>query len=258
MKNALKVADDNSPAILAGVGVVGVAATAFLAAKGATEAERLLQIERYRQTKVAIDPEVPVPPVFTLKEKTNLVWRSYIPAAVVGAGTITAIIMSTRIGMRRTAAMTAALTISEKMASEYKAKVVETIGKNKATKIEDEIAQDQVSRAPVPNNLVVIEGTDSLVYDSWSGRYFKSNMEALKKAQNDLNHRILSDNYATLSDFYDMLDIGHTQESDNIGWNVDELLEISFSSCVTPDQKPALSIRFQVEPEPIRGYHRLS
>ena len=81
-------------------------------------------------------------------------------------------------------------------------------------------------------------------------------MEELKKAQNDLNHRILRDNYASLSDFYDMLGLEHTQDADDIGWNVDKLLEIEFSTCISPDQKPAISIRYRVEP--IRGFHRLS
>jgi len=241
IKNLGKFADDNSPAILAGVGVAGVAATAVLAARGATHAERILSEEA---------PDLP------LKEQAILVWREYIPATVVGVGTATAIIMSTRIGMRRTAAMTAAFSLSEKAFTEYRDKVVEQVGKNKATKVADAVAQDQVSRTPVPGSLVVIEGSDQLCFDSWSARYFKSSMEELKKAQNDLNHRILMDNHASLSDFYDMLGLEHTQDADDIGWNVDKLLEIEFSTCISPDQKPAISIRYRVEP--IRGFHRLS
>lgn len=256
IKNMGKFAEDNSPAILAGVGVAGVAATAVLAARGATHAERILKAESHRLTEPATYPDLPVPYEFTLKEKVNLTWREYIPAGVIGIGTAAAIIMSTRIGMRRTAAMTAAFSLSEKAFTEYKDKVVEQVGKNKATKVADAVAQDQVSRTPVPGTLVVIEGSDQLCFDSWSARYFKSSMEDLKKAQNDLNHRILMDNYASLSDFYDMLGLEHTQDADDIGWNVDKLLEIEFSTCISPDQRPAISIRYRVEP--IRGFHRLS
>lgn len=238
-KNLGKFADDNSPAILAGVGVAGVGATAFLAAKGATHAERILSEEA---------PDLP------LKEQARMVWREYIPAGVVGVGTAAAIIMSTKIGMRRTAAMTAAFSLSEKALTEYKDKVVEQIGKNKATKIDDAIAQDKVGSKNPPTT-IIITGDSTYVYDEWSDRYFKSSMEDLKKAQNDLNHQILIQNYASLSDLYDLLGIPHTQVSDDIGWNVDKLLEIAFSTCLTPDQKPAISIRYQVEP--IRGFHRL-
>lgn len=239
LKNLGAIANDNSPAILAGVGVAGVAATAVLAARGGTNAERILSEHPEERTR---------------KETFLLVWKEYAPAAVVGVGTATAIVMSTRIGLRRTAAMTAAFTISEKTFGEYRAKVVEQLGKNKATKIDDAVAQAQIDKAAPPGNLIVLEGTDQLCFDAWSGRYFKSNMETLKKAQNDLNYSIITHNYASLSDFYDLIGLEHTQESDDIGWSLDNRFEIEFSTCISPDQKPAISIRYRTEP--VRGFHR--
>ena len=238
LRHVGRFTDANSPAILAGVGVTGVFVTAVLSARGATHAERLLST---------------CEPPLNRTDAAKLVWKEYVPAVVVGAGTATAIVLSTRIGLRRTAAMTAAFTLSEKAFSDYRDKVVEQVGKNKATKIADAVAQDQVSKTPVPGNLVVVEGTDQLCFDAWSGRYFKSNMEAIKKAQNDLNYAIINHDYASLSDFYDLLDLDHTQDSDDIGWNVDELMELEYSTCLSPDGKPAISIRFYSKP--IRGFH---
>lgn len=251
LKQANKFASDNSTTILTSVGVVGVITTAALSIKATFAAADLIMDESERRL---LSPEDQGP--FTPKDKINLVWREYIPAVAVGAGTITAIIMTNKIGGRRTAAMTAAFTLSEKAMVEYKDKVVETIGKNKAQEVHDSVAQDMVGRTPVPANLIVMGVDKQLCFDALSGRYFQSTMEDLKKAMNDLNYCVLHDNYASLSDFYDLLDLEHTQMSDDIGWNVSEMMEIVFSGCVSPDQRPAISISYVTEP--IRGFHRLA
>lgn len=244
LKNISKEASHHSPAILAGVGVAGVIATSVLTGKATYHAANLLRdIELENNQKL------------TKKEIVNVVWPQYIPAVVAGVGTSAAIIMSTRIGMRRTAAMTAAFTLSEKAANEYREKVIEHIGKAKNVKIEDDLAQDRINRSKANPASIIMTGQEQLCYDSWSSRYFTSTMEDLKKAQNDLNHRIISDDYASLSDFYDLLNLEHTQESDDIGWNVDRLLELEYSTCISPDQRPAISIRYRVLPT--REYHRL-
>lgn len=254
IKRAAKLASDNSPVILTSVGVAGVITTAVLTGKATFKAAEVLAKE---EAALKADAAMGHPlHVLTNKEKAQIVWREYIPAAGVGAATITAVIMANRIGTRRTAAMAAAFTLTEKAFVEYKDKVVDTIGRTKEQRVRDDVAQQQVTRTPVPSNLVIVSGNEQLCFDSWSGRYFLSTMEELKKAMNDLNHRVLQDMYASLSDFYDLIGLEHTQESDDIGWNVDKLLDLEFSTCISPDQKPAISISYRVEP--IRGFHRLS
>lgn len=255
IKNASKIASDNSPAILTSVGVAGVLTTALLTGKASFKAAKVIDAEQHERTLVAVYPDVPVVYLLSNKERAQLVWREYIPACCVGIGTVAAIVMSNRLGTRRTAAMAAAFTISEKAFVEYKDKVVHHMGETKERRVRDEVAQDQVQRTPVPSNLVVMTGNKQLCFDSYSGRYFQSTMEDLKKAQNDLNHRVLSDNYASLTDLYDLLGVEKTQFSDDIGWNVDKLLEIEFTSCLSPDQEPAISMVYRTEP--IRGFHRL-
>lgn len=251
LKNATRFTTNHSPSILTGIGVVGTITTAVLAAQGGMHAQEVIEKERHEQTEVAIDPNVPVPPQFTFVEKAKMVWPEYIPAAASGAMTISAIILANRIGTRRTAAIAAAYAISEKAIVEYRDKVREVVGQNKAQKINDEVLQDQVDRTPVPSNLVIIDGTDVLCFDSWSGRYFKSSMEKLKSAQNAINYSLNKHDYASLSDFYDEIGVSHTEESDNIGWNIDgRLLELDFGSCISPEKTPALTIRFVVLPFP--------
>jgi hypothetical protein len=149
--------------------------------------------------------------------------------------------------------MAAAYTISERAFVEYRDKARELLGDKKEQRIRDEVAQDVINRGgDVPNSLVIIEGTDVLCFDALSGRYFKGSMEMLKKAQNDLNYKMIANDYASLTDFYNLIGLEPTDLSDNIGWNIDEPLELEFSSVVSPDQKPALSFSFRGQP--FRGF----
>lgn len=246
---ATKLITDNSPAILTAIGVTGTVTTAYLAGKASFKAAEIIadaENESYGINNRPLEP----------KEKVELVWRLYIPSIGVGISTVMCIIGANRIGTRRAAAMAAAYTLSEKALDEYKEKVVETIGKNKEQRIRDEIAQDRVnSNPPSSSGVIVTSGGDVLCYDMFSARYFQSSMETLKKAQNDLNYKILNDFYASLTDFYDLIGLSRTGLSDDLGWNSDKLLELRFSTIMSEDQRPCIAIDFNVSP--VRDYFRV-
>lgn len=244
-KRAEKLAIDNSPTILTGLAVAGTVATAIFAGRAAYLAATIIEDEaKNRQYK-----NMP----FDLEDKVQMTWTLYIPSVGMGVTTIVCIISANRIGSKRAAAMAAAYTLSEKAFTEYKDKVVEKLGEKKEQAVRDEIQQDRVNRNPV-SEVIIVSG-EQLCYDSHSGRYFQSDMESVKKAVNDLNYRILSDNYASLSDFYHLLGLEPTSVSDEVGWNVDKLLEIHFTSTLAKDGRPAIALEYRVEP--IRGYFRL-
>jgi hypothetical protein len=248
---------NNSPAILTAIGVTGTITTAYLTGKASFKAADILAYENEgRQLhkdptglRSSIEPVSP-------REAIDLVWKIYIPAIGTGVMTITCIVLANRIGMRRAAAVAAAFSVSEKAIAEYKDKVVEHIGKNKEQKVRDEIAQDRINANPVSSQQVIVTGGgDVLCYETYTGRYFTSSMEQLKKAQNDVNHMIINSFYASLDDFYDKIGLGHTKVSSEVGWNADELLELHISTAMSDDERPCLSVDFRVEP--IRNFHRV-
>jgi hypothetical protein len=251
-KRAEKLVADRSPLILTAVGVTGTITTAVLTGKAAIKADRLLEKEKYYQSQRSNTPVEVLPP----KEMFLLVWKLYIPPASVGALTVTSIILANQIGTRRAAAMAAAYALSEKAFTEYKEKVVEKIGENKERLVRDDLAQDQVRNNPVTDNQILMTGGGTvLCYEPFTGRYFNSDMESLKKAQNDLNYQVLSNYYASLSDFYDLVGLPRTKISDDLGWNSDEILELNFSTVLSDDGRPCISIDFKVAP--IRDYYRV-
>jgi hypothetical protein len=245
-KQTEKFVQDNSPAILTAIGVVGTVATAYLTGRASFKAAELIHDEdvilRAKQE-----------PLLTPREKVALVWKCYIPAATNGALTVASIVCANRIGTRRAAAMAAAYSLSERAFVEYKDKVVEKFGENREREMRDELAQDRVDRNP--NNEVVIVGTgEVLCYDMYSGRYFESSMEEIKKATNDTNYRIINDGFASLGDFYDRLGLSATKYSEEIGWNTDHPLEVVFSTTMSDDSKPCLALDYRTVPT--RGFNQ--
>jgi len=190
----------------------------------------------------------------TQTQKVNLTWKLYVPTVGTGVLTVACIIGANRIGTRRAAAMAAAYSLSEKAFVEYRDKVIEKIGETKEQKVHDAIAQDRVDANPVSSREVIITGGgDVLCHDSITGRYFESNVETLRKAQNDINYKILASNYATLHEFYSLIGLPSTLYSSEVGWNNDNMLELEFTTVLSEEGKPCLSVNYKTYP--IRGYY---
>lgn len=251
-KRAGKIAADNSPAILTAIGVTGTLATAYLAAKGAFKSVDVLkdgETDKKKNLGEGFDEEIDG--ALTTQEKFDLTWKLYSPAAVSAALTVTAIICAARINDRRTAAVASAYSVVEKSYAEYRAKAVEKAGKKREQDIRDSIAQDRVDSSPVSKSvLIVTKKGNTLCYDSWTDRYFRSDMETIRKAVNDFNAQVINDTYASLSDFYHLVDLPSTKESDYIGWSTDKLLQIEdpASAVVSEDGEPAIVLDFRTKP----------
>ena len=242
VKSAQRMIVENSPAIMTGLAVTGALTTAFLAGKASFKAAELIHEEEsyagYDLPEGRLDT----------RERFELVWKLYVPAAGTAVLTVISIIMAHRISSRRAAAMAAAFTISEKAFEEYRAKVLERMGEKKEQSVRDEIAQERLDRNPVGQQLIIVGGGEVLCYDIFLDRYFMSNMETLRRAQNDINEQIINDHYASLSDFYDLLGLPHAQISENVGWNLDQMLKLKFTTGMSTDNRPCIVIAFEVSP----------
>jgi hypothetical protein len=82
----------------------------------------------------------------------------------------------------------------------------------------------------------------------WTDRYFTSDMESLRKAVNDFNAKVINDTYASLSEFYWLIGLDSTSESDNIGWSTDKLLEVDFTGVLDKNGQPGIALDFRVKP----------
>ena len=224
----------------AGIGIAGMVVSTVLAVKATPKALRLVEEAKKRETVE----------VLPTKEVVKVTWKCYIPAAVTGIFSVSCLIFSTAVHSRRNAALATACSISEAALKEYRDKVIETVGEKKETIIRDAIAKDHINQNPVSSNEVILTGKgDVLCYEIWSGRYFRSDIEKLRKIENDLNREMIGDMYVTLNDFYDLIGIPNVKIGDDLGWSISRSsIEMSFSSQLTEDGTPCLVVGFVTPP----------
>jgi hypothetical protein len=238
ISNVAKTLSNNSPVILTTIGITGGVTSAYLTGRASFKAATILNEE---------------PMHLPLKEKTRIVWTLYIPAVGTGIVSIVCLISATRIGTKRVAAMAAFASISEKALIEYKEKVLERLGARKEETMRAEIAQDNINNNPVSNNEVIFANSNGILcYDSITGRYFVSDVETLRKAENTLNHSLVHNLYATLNEFYNLIGLPTTPYGSEVGWNANKLVELKFSTVLSEDDRPCLSIDYNAFP--IRNY----
>lgn len=235
----------HSPEILVGLGIAGMATTTVLAVKATPKALKLIEETKRAEKKEKLTP------VETIKAT----WKCYIPAAVTGISSAACLICANSIHLKRSAALAAAYKISETALTEYREKVIETIGEKKEEVVREKVNKSRLEKNPVTNNEVFItKKGDTLFYDHLSGRYLKSDIDKIKAAVNELNRKMLSWNYASLNDFYDELGLPHIELGDDVGWNIDKMLEIDFGPGMADDQSPCLVLDYQVAPK--HGYSK--
>lgn len=257
-EKARRLLVDNASSVLTAGGVVGTVTTAVLTGRATVKAvdiireKELEEIENEPEDIANKDTETMG---LSTGSKVKLVWPYYVPPVVVGSATIASIVMANRISLQRAAALAAAYGISEGRLQEYKEKVAEKLTGPKKQAIEDEIAQDRVNANPPSKEVIILAGGDVLCYDMLTGRYFRSSVEQIKKAEATINHELFEAHYASASQFYDELGLPATTVTDTLGWNglQDGVLEVKLSTVMSPDQKPCIAIDFSHMPQPNYG-----
>ena len=161
------------------------------------------------------------------------------------------IIGAARVNSKRNAALSAAYAISERTLLRYRDKVIETIGENKEKKIMDKLSQEDVEKNPVSKSQVIITSKgNTLCRDAYSGRYFRSDIDQIRKIINEMNIRIIHDNYISLGEYYDRIGLDHIQNDDRIGWNIDQgVIDLDISACLAENDEPCIVINFVNPPK---------
>jgi hypothetical protein len=246
-EDARKMLDRNSPVILTGMAVGGTLLSVYLTYKGTqkgTETIRVAAVEKMTAPGY-IDPANRSP--LSNQEKFLLTYKFYAPAAAAVVGTSVCMVMATRIGLDRTAALAGALIVTERTNDQYKAKVKELFGENKNTKAIDAVAQDQINSTPEGKFPTPSDGKQVFM-DAWSGQIFVSDTETIKQAVNDFNHEMLYGSYCSLNDLYKRLGLEEIQEGGQIGWNKDDLLEVVYTSTLTKKGQAVVVMSFDKKP----------
>lgn len=237
LKTAIK---KHSPEILTGIGIAGMITTTVMAVRATPKA--LILIEERKEEIGAEKLEA--------MDMVKTTWACYIPAAITGTLSVACLIGASSVNARRNAALATAYTLSESALKDYQGKVIEMFGEKKNEAVKDAVAKDKVEKNPVVTREVIItEKGNTLCYDAISGRYFKSDIEKIKKAECELNRQMLDDMCVSLNDFYYEIGLDSVKLGDELGWNVDSgYIDLSFSSQLASDGTPCLVIDYSVAP----------
>ena len=237
----------HSPEILVGIGIAGMVTSTVLAVKATPKAVRLLEEEKRLQETEELKP----------LDVIKTTWKCYIPAAVTCGTSVACLIGGTKVNLRRNAALATAYKLSETALSEYRDKVTEMVGEKKERVIREEVGKERIAKNPVSksgNEIIMTSKGNTLCFDPLSGRYFKSDIEQIKRVVNELNKQMIHDifGYVSLNDLYDELGLEHTTIGDDLGWSLDNgegLIDLDFSSHIAANGEPAVVLDFLIPPK---------
>lgn len=233
----------NSTSILSGVAVAGVITTAVLASRAA------LKVKERQEDHVLMK--------WTPKAYVQEFWKEYIPAVASGAGTIACIVYSNQIGLRRNAALIGAYTIAETAFQNYKDQVVAELGEIKERGIRDKVAIKEMEENPPKDTQVIITGgDDQLCYDTFTGRYFRCDIETIRRAVNETNQDVLLNMHSPHNDFYGRIGLAPTTVGDELGWTIDNFIELVFTAHLDPNGIPCLALGYTRLPRP--DYYKIA
>ena len=241
IKSAEKVLTKYSPGILTGIGIAGMIGATFMAVKATPKALYLIETKK---------EEAEVEELTTI-ETIKTCWACYIPAALTTVVSAACLIGASTVSAKRNAALATAYSISEAALREYQEKVVEVIGEKKEKAVRDAVAKDQIERDPVTKSEVVIidSNSNTLCYEPLSGRYFKSTIDKIKKAEIKLDRQMIQEMYVSLNDFYWEIGLDGTDLGDKMGWNLSKgYMDLSFSSQLADDGTPCAVIVYGIPP----------
>lgn len=236
IKSANLTLRKHGPEILTFVGVVGMIGTTVAAVKVTPAALGKID-ERKKELKKD---------TLSKTETVKAVWKCYAPVVAMGCASTVCVIGANHMNLKRNAALAAAYTLTDQTLREYRDKVVETIGERKEQTVRDEVAKEAIIKDPLSDhNVIPTEYGNTLCYDRVSGRYFRSDINAIRKAECEINRQLRNDMYVSLNEFYYELGLPEIDLGDILGWNVDQdFLNLQFSSQLANDGTPCLVLNY--------------
>lgn len=236
----------HSPEILTGLGIAGMVSTVVLAVKATPKALLLKDEATYEK-------DAPL----TRTEVVKTCWKCYIPTAIAGTTSIACLVGASAVSAKRNTALAAAYALTETALREYKDKVVEVIGEKKEKAVREAVAKDKMEQNPVSKTEVIVTNKgNALCFDPLSGRYFNTDHDKLRKAENEINARMLDEGCVALNEFYYEIGVDGTSVGENIGWNYnrDRLVKLHLGSMLSDTDIPCIVLDFAVAP--YYGYDR--
>lgn len=246
------------PEIAVGVGIAGMITTTILAVKATPKSLRLIEAEKKRrnheikeEAKESGKDTVGLIDRLSILDTVKVAWKPYIPAMISGALSIGCIVGASTVHVKRNAALATAYQLAANTLSDYKEKVIETIGEEREREVQKKVDAKKVERINSTEPSFVRKGKP-LCIEPISGRPFEMDLEDVKAAINRLNYRLTGgmEECISLSEWYDEIGLKHTDVSDYMGWNIysDGLITVTEVPSSTDDGELCWVLEYAVLP----------
>lgn len=188
----------------------------------------------------------------TKKELVETNWKYYIPTAALTVGSTLGLVAASRNYGGQIKSLAALYAISETALKDQEEAVKQTFGEKQAAKVQDETARQVLARTFDESPAVMNTRKGStLCLDRFSGRYFRMDIENLRKAINDANFKLNREGYLSYNElFYEICDeFEDMVYGDTVGWKAEYgLIDPKFTSALTKDNEPCLVLDFYTRP----------
>lgn len=230
-----------SPEILTGLGIAGGITTVIMAIKATPKANLIID------NAIADKGED-----LTFKEKATLQVKSYWPTILMGAVSIACFVGSNIISANHYHALEAVYVVTAETLKNHQEAISETLTAKEKAKVEERIVEKTRESKPVTQTNIINTGNGkTLFFDLWSGRYFESDMETVRRGINEANKYMLDNDDLTLNDLYSCIGLPEIDSGDYCGWNsnCNGLLEIEYiPKLLDGDDRPVIAIKFDEGP----------
>lgn len=196
----------------------------------------------------------------TKKEKIKPLFKAYWPSILLAVFSAACTVGSHVIEKKHQAVLATALAASNTALKEFQDKALEHLGEKKVTEIKEAIDKDKLDKNKIETTKIIPEPGSKkyLMFDSFSGRYFYSNIETYIKAANKIDKQIRDENYCSVNEFYIEADLPEIDMGNDFGWYVESSnfkeLKVRISSHPTESGESCTVVTFDPVPEPVAWF----
>lgn len=227
-------------------GVIGTGVACVIAADASTKAHQILEEKKEEQSVDNLN----------FKETLKATVPCYIPTVVVWGISCACVIGGYKTEANNAITAMAAYKLLESSFNDYKTATKEVVGDKKEQRIHQRITENHMTNYPVSTLPVYSTGKgDSLFFDVYGGRYFRSDIESVKRAVTNLNETLFNFGQASLNEFYNEINLPTVKFGDDFIFNAENgsiKLDLMYSDA--EDGSPCAEVDFEKSPEFQRGY----
>lgn len=228
-------------------GVVGTGLACVLAADASTKAHKILEEKKEEQDVDNLD----------FKETLKVAAPCYIPTVVVWGISCACVVGGYKTEANNAITAMAAYKLLETSFNDYKTATKDVVGDKKEQKIQQRVTENHMNTYPVSRMPVYSTGKgDSLFFDVYGGRYFRSDIESIKRAVTHLNETLFNYGSATLNEFYNEVNLPTIKFGDDFVFNAEDgSIKLDFMYSDAEDGSPCAEVEFEKSPMFREGYN---